>query len=338
MKNKVNDNWLKENTFHHSRFKDLNELVERKEKKNLKISLCFPTLNEEKTVAKEIVVMKSELMIRRPLLDEIVVIDSGSTDHTREIAASYGVDVHLAHEILPDLGKVRGKGENLWKALYITKGDIVVYIDSDINNIHHRFCYGLLGPLLFSDRIKFSKAFYDRPIFETGGTLRATGGGRVTELVVRPLFSLFFPELTQLSQPLSGEYAGYREILEKIPFPVGYGVETGMLLDIYQRWGLDVMAQVDLDRRVHKNQETKALGVMSFAIVKTFLSRLEKLGRIDIKHPLFDEMIQHKLVDDEPSPDIFKIKGMERPPMVEIPEYQERMGQLRASEGSSPKN
>ncbi len=339
MSSKATNKWLKENTFHHSQFKDLSALTGQKEKRGLKISLCFPTLNEEKTIAKEIVVMKSELMVRYPLLDEIVVIDSGSEDNTREIAASYGVDVHLAEDILPNLEKARGKGENLWKALYITKGDIVVYIDSDINNIHPRFAYGLLGPLLFSDRTKFSKGFYDRPIFEAQGTLRATGGGRVTELVARPLFSLFFPELTQISQPLSGEYAGYREIFEKIPFPVGYGVETSMLLDIYERWGLDVMAQVDLDRRVHKNQDTKALGVMAFTIIKTFFSRIEKLDRIDIKKPLFDEMIQHKLIDDEPSPDIFKIEAKERPPMVEVPEYQAKAARsLKSGESSSPEN
>ncbi len=334
----MNNKWLKENTFHHSQFKDLKELTKQKEKKNLKISLCFPTLNEEKTIAKEILVMKSELMTRYPLLDEIVVIDSGSEDRTREIAASYGVDVYLADDILPELGKVRGKGENLWKALFIAKGDIIVYIDADINNIHHRFVYGLLGPLLYSDRIRFSKAFYDRPIFEEKGTLRATGGGRVTELVVRPLFSLFFPELTQIIQPLSGEYAGFRDVFEKIPFPVGYGVETGMLLDIYHRWGLDVMAQVDLDRRVHKNQDTKALGVMSFAIVKTFMDRIEKLGRIDIKQPLYEEMIQHKLADNEPLLDAFKVATLERPPMATVPEYQEKTGEVSSIEASSPKN
>lgn len=134
--------------------------------------------------------------------------------------------------------------------------------------------YGLLGPILLSEGIKFSKAFYDRPIAVDKHKLRPTGGGRVTELVIRPLFSMFFPELTQILQPLSGEYAGLREVFEQIPFPIGYGVETSMILDIYKKWGLDVFAQVDLNRRVHKNQETKALGVMSFVIIKTFCSRL----------------------------------------------------------------
>jgi len=320
----MNHDWLEKNTFHYSDFKDLSRLVEEKQKKDLKISLCLPTLNEEKTIAKEIIIMKSELMTRYPLVDEIVVIDSGSTDHTVDIAKSFGADVHDADKILPQLEKYKGKGENLWKALYITKGDIIVYIDADIKNIHHRFAYGLIGPLLLNDDIKYAKAFYDRPISIGKNKIRPTGGGRVTELVIRPLFSLFFPELTQIIQPLSGEYAGYREVLEKIPFPIGYGVETSMILDIYEKWGLDVIAQVDLDRRIHRNQDTKALGRMSFAIMKTFINRQKQLGLIDTKNHLYDEIIQYNLVESRYQPEALKIVGFERPPMIEIPEYCEK--------------
>ena len=317
-------NWLDTHTFHYSDFKDLFRLVEEKQKKNLKISLCLPTLNEEKTIAKEIIIMKSELMTRYPLVDEIVVIDSGSTDNTVDIAKSFGADVHDANKILPQLEKYKGKGENLWKALYITKGDIIVYIDADIKNIHHRFAYGLIGPLLLNDGIKYAKAFYDRPISIGKNKIRPTGGGRVTELVIRPLFSLFFPELTQIIQPLSGEYAGYREVLEKIPFPIGYGVETSMILDIYEKWGLDVIAQVDLDRRIHRNQDTKALGRMSFAILKTFINRQKRSGMIDLKNHLYDEIIQYNLVESRYQSEALKIVGFERPPMIEIPEYCEK--------------
>ena len=320
----MSNNWLDKNTFHHSNFKDLTRLVEEKEKKGFKISLCLPTLNEEKTIAKEIIIMKSELMTRYPLLDEIVVVDSGSSDQTREIARSYGADVYQATDILPQLEKFKGKGENLWKALYITKGDIIIYLDADIKNIHHRFAYGLLGPLLLFDDIKFVKAFYDRPISIGKKKMRPTGGGRVTELVIRPLFSLFFPELTQLIQPLSGEYAGFREVFERIPFPIGYGVETSMNMDIYEKWGLDVMAQVDLDRRIHRNQDTKALGRMAFVILKTFINRKIRMGLIDLRDDLYDEMIQYNLVHDQYEPDIFKIEGHERPPIIEIPDYREK--------------
>jgi len=320
----MKSSWLEKNTFHYSEFNDLGRLVEQQRRKNLKISLCLPTLNEEKTIAKEILIVKSELMTRYPLLDEIVVIDSESTDKTREIARSFGADVYKATEILPDLESFKGKGENLWKALYVTKGDIIVYIDADIKNIHHRFVYGLLGPLILFDNIKYVKAFYDRPIAMGKSKIRPTGGGRVTELVVRPLFSLFFPELTQILQPLSGEYAGFREIYEAIPFPIGYGVETSMILDIYEKWGLDVIAQVDLDRRIHRNQDTRALGKMAFVILMTFINRKIKLGLIDIKEDLSNEMIQYNLVKDEYKPDVFQTEGHERPPIIEIPAYREK--------------
>jgi glucosyl-3-phosphoglycerate synthase len=320
----MNKKWIESNTFHHSEFKDLDRLVEAKQRKHLSISLCLPTLNEEKTIAKEIVIMRSELMIRHPLIDEIVVIDSGSTDKTRHIARSYDVTVYEANDILPHLEKFKGKGENLWKALFVTRGDIIVYIDADIKNIHHRFVYGLLGPLLLSDRIRFTKAFYDRPISLGENKLRPTGGGRVTELVTRPLFSLFMPDLTQFLQPLSGEYAGYRSIFENIPFHIGYGVETGMLIAIYEKWGLEVMAQVDLDRRVHKNQDTKALGRMAFVIIKTFLKRVQKLNRMEIKQEIFDKMIQYSLAQETLRPEIYQLAQHERPPMVQVPEYNEK--------------
>ncbi|MBU4344316.1 MAG: glucosyl-3-phosphoglycerate synthase [Desulfobacteraceae bacterium] len=320
----MDNNWLKNNTFHHSEFKDINGLVKEKTRKNLTIALCLPTLNEEKTIAKEIIIIKSELMTRYPLVDEIVVIDSGSTDNTRKIAREYGAEVYKATDILPDIEAFKGKGENLWKALYITNSDIIVYLDADIKNIHHRFVYALVGPLILFDNIKFSKAFYDRPIATGKSKIRPTGGGRVTELVIRPLLSLFFPELTQIMQPLSGEYAGYREVFEKIPFPIGYGVETSMILDIYEKWGLDVIAQVDLDRRVHRNQDTKALGRMAFVILKTFFNRIEKLGIVNLNTEIFDEMIQYNLVRNEYKPAILKIKGVERPPIIEISEYRKK--------------
>ena len=160
----MNKSWIESNTFHHPEFKDLDRLVKAKQSKKLSISLCLPTLNEEKTIGKEIVIMRSELMIRYPLLDEIVVMDSGSTDRTLEVAKAFGADVYEADQILPHLDRFKGKGENLWKAIYVTRGDIIVYLDADIKNIHHRFAYALIGPLLQDAKIKYTKAFYDRPI------------------------------------------------------------------------------------------------------------------------------------------------------------------------------
>ncbi|MBN2510860.1 MAG: glucosyl-3-phosphoglycerate synthase [Spirochaetales bacterium] len=318
--------WIQDNTYHYSQFNDIGALVDKKREKNLKISLCLPTLNEEKTIAKEIIIMRSELMHRFPLLDEIVVIDSGSTDNTREIAKSYGADVYLADDILPHIEKFKGKGENLWKAQYVLEGDIIVYIDADIKNIHHRFAYGLIGPLLLRDEVKYSKAFYDRPIAVDTSKLKPSGGGRVTELVIRPLFSLFTPQLAQIIQPLSGEYAGYREILEQLSFPLGYGIETSMLLDILGKWGIDIIAQVDLDKRIHRNQDTLSLGRMAFGIMQTFINRAEKMGLLSVADDLHHSMIQFSQSDENYSQDIHQIQLTERPPIITIPEYREKFG------------
>ncbi|MFO7848796.1 MAG: glucosyl-3-phosphoglycerate synthase [Spirochaetia bacterium] len=314
------NNWLKENTFHHSIFSDISDLVENKKKQNLSISLCIPTLNEENTIGKEIVLFRSELMDQFPLLDEIAVIDSGSSDRTLEVAESFGADVYLAADILPNLEPKKGKGENLWKAIYQLKGDIIVYIDADIKNIHPRFAYGLIAPLVYRDEIKYVKAFYDRPLAFSQG-IRPSGGGRVTEILIRPLFSLFFPELTGLIQPLSGEYAVRREVLEQIPFPIGYGVETSHLIDVYQKWGLSAFAQTDLDQRVHRNQDTRSLGKMAFGILQTFFSRLQALNIIKDKLELSHILRQFQAHDQEFESMEINIEEEERPPMITIEEY-----------------
>jgi glucosyl-3-phosphoglycerate synthase len=318
------DSFLKKNTFHHSQFWDLLKLVEEKEKQELTISLCIPTLNEEKTIGKEIVLFKSELMRRYPLLDEIAVIDSGSTDETREVAASFGADVYLSKEIIPRLGEKRGKGENLWKAIYQLRGDIIVYIDADIKNIHPRFAYGLVAPLIYRPEVKYVKAFYDRPL-AFSGQIRPSGGGRVTEILIRPLFSLFFPELTVILQPLSGEYAVRRDVLEKIPFPIGYGVETSHLLDVYQQWGLSAFAQTDLDQRVHRNQPTRDLGRMAFGIMQTFFNRMESLGYVAELPEMATIFRQFQIQNKVYQPIEREIIEEERPPMIEIDEYREKM-------------
>ena len=319
------EKWLKANTYHHSDFADLTALVEKKRETGISVSLCIPTLNEEKTIGKEIVIFKSALMTRFPLVDEMAVIDSGSDDRTLEIASSFGADTYLASDILPDLEAKRGKGENLWKAIHQLKGDVIVYVDADIKNIHPRFVYGLLGPILNRPEVRYVKAFYDRPL-AVSGNVRASGGGRVTEILTRPLFSIFFPELTAIIQPLSGEYAVRREVLEKISFPIGYGVETSHLLDVFHEWGLEAFAQTDLDQRVHRNQPTRALGKMSFGILQTFLNRMASFGLLDklpdMEHHLRQfqfregeyELLENLIIEDE------------RPPMITIPEYRKKRG------------
>lgn len=316
-------NWINDNTYHHSQFWDLKKMVEDKESQNLTISLCLPTLNEEKTIGKEVVLLKSELVDRYPLLDEIAVIDSGSDDNTLEVAQNFGADVYLADDILPDLEPKKGKGENLWKAIYQLEGDIIVYVDADISNIHPRFVYGLVAPLIYRKEVQYVKAFYDRPL-AISGEKRASGGGRVTEILIRPLFSLFFPDLTGIIQPLSGEYAVRRNVLEQIHFPIGYGVETSHLIDVYTKFGLHAFAQTDLDQRVHENQSTRALGKMSFGILQTFLKRAKALDIIsDIKD--YETILrQTQAVDKQYEQKELQIVEEERPPMIEIEAYREK--------------
>ena len=318
-----NKKWLDQNTFHHGEFWDILKLVKEKEKKGLKISLCIPTLNEEKTIGKEVLILRSELMERYPLIDEFAIIDSGSEDKTLEVAGSYGADTYLASDILPEEGDKRGKGENLWKAIHQLKGDIICYVDADISNIHPRFVYGLVAPLIHRAEVQYVKAFYDRPLNYSSG-LRSSGGGRVTEILIRPLFSLFYPELTNIIQPLSGEYAARREVLEIIPFPIGYGVETSHLLDLYLMYGLNAFAQTDLDRRVHRNQTTNALGKMSFGILQTFINRLHSQGKID-RIPDMETFYRRFQVEDGSYNQLTQeVVEEERRPMIEVAGYHNR--------------
>jgi hypothetical protein len=221
------DKWFAENTYHASEFDKLAELVDRKKSDNVTVSLAIPALNEEETVGNVLSKVKKALMDDVPLVDEIVLIDSDSTDRTREIAKDLGIPVYIHQELLPQYGARAGKGEALWKSLYVTHGDILIWIDSDIVNIHPRFVYGVLGPLLTNPRIQFVKGFYQRPL-RAGHKMMSSGGGRVTELTARPLLNLFYPELSGVIQPLSGEYGGRRSALEQLTFYSRYGVETGL--------------------------------------------------------------------------------------------------------------
>ncbi|MDR3122290.1 MAG: glucosyl-3-phosphoglycerate synthase [Treponema sp.] len=323
----MDEDALLQKTWHHSRFSDIARLVSLKEQKGLAISLAFPTLNEEATIGKEILVMRTELMDRYPLLDEIVVIDSSSKDNTRKVAERFGARVFDSKNILPHLGTYRGKGENLWKSLYVLEGDIIVWVDADISNIAPKFVYGLIGPLLEDDETAYVKAFYERPIRSSGG-ISSTGGGRVTEILVRPLFSYFYPQLARLIQPLSGEYAGRRSLLERLSFSVGYGVELGHLIDILQLSGIQALAQVDLDLRIHRNQTTAALGKMAFGILNTFMARNKKLNAATMLSELGDRHIAMEMDDsvEGSSHRVIKteIPTVERPPIIDIPEYREK--------------
>jgi len=318
------DKWFAENTFHSHEFEDLHRLVELKQAQGVTISLGLPSLNEEKTVGHVITTVKRALMERIPLLDEIVLIDSNSVDRTRRIAERMGVPVYIHQEILPQQSAYQGKGEALWKSLYVLRGDIIAWIDTDITNIHPRFVYGILGPLLREPRIQYVKGFYHRPL-RVGDRLQAGGGGRVTELVARPMLNLFYPELSGVVQPLSGEYAGRRAALERLPFFTGYGVETGLMIDMLGTFGLQAIAQCDLEERIHKNQELQALGKMSFQILQVFIRRLEsRHGPMLAEVNKTMKLIQHE--QDRFYLDIEDIREHERPPMISMPEYRRLRG------------
>jgi glycosyltransferase involved in cell wall biosynthesis/nucleotide-binding universal stress UspA family protein len=317
------DKWFAENTFDADEFSQLNELIKLKHQQNVTISLALPALNEEETVEKVINKMKDELLQKVPLLDEIVLIDSNSTDRTRELAEKAGVPVYIHQHLLERLGARHGKGEALWKSLLVTRGDIIVWIDTDIVNIHPRFVYGILGPLLLNPQVQFVKGFYRRPL-KVGDKVQAGGGGRVTELTARPLLNLYYPELSGVVQPLSGEYAGRRKALEQLPFFSGYGVETGLLIDIFEKYGLQAIAQVDLLERIHHNQPLEALSKMSFAIIQSVMQKLEKrFGHTmleDVNRSM--KLIRHG--DNGYFLEVEEIAERERPPMIEIEEYQGR--------------
>ncbi len=317
------DKWFAENTYHADEFSNLKQLMDMKEKQGVTISLALPALNEEKTVGKVITTIKTALMDEVPLLDEIILIDSDSTDRTCEIAAELGIPVQIHQNILPEMGARPGKGEALWKSLLVTKGDIIAWIDTDIVNIHPRFVYGIIGPLLLDRNIQFTKGFYRRPL-RIDGKVQAGGGGRVTELTARPLLNLFYPELSGVVQPLSGEYAGRRELLEKAVFFSGYGVETGLLIDIFENYGLRSIAQVDLLERVHHNQELEALSKMSFAIIQTVLRKLESRYERSIIEDVNKSMKLIRRANGGYFLDVEEIAELERPPMIRIPAYLER--------------
>jgi glucosyl-3-phosphoglycerate synthase len=321
------DKWFAENTFQADEFQDLDYLLSLKRERGLSISLALPALNEEKTVGNVIQTIKGALMEAAPLLDEIVMIDSDSRDNTRDIAKELDIPVYIHQAVLPQYGSRRGKGEALWKSLYCTRGDILIWLDTDIVNIHPRFAYGLIGPLLLRPDIQFVKGFYRRPL-KVGDKIQAGGGGRVTELTARPLLNLFYPELSGVIQPLSGEYGGTRAALEQLCFFSGYGVEIGLLIDMLEKFGLNAIAQVDLKERIHHNQPLEALSKMSFAIIQAVIHKLESRYGQSILDNVNRTMKLIRYEQNRFRLDIEEIAERDRQPMIELPEYRERLQAL----------
>ncbi|WP_329065185.1 glucosyl-3-phosphoglycerate synthase [Streptomyces sp. NBC_01429] len=310
----------------------LDQLLAAKAARGATVSVVLPALDEEETVGEIVSVIRRELMVENRLVDELVVIDSGSTDRTSEVAAAAGARVVHRDAILPRLPALPGKGEVLWRSLLVTRGDIVCFVDADLRDFSADFVSGIVGPLLTEPDVQFVKAMYDRPLAlpagqdgqlggQTGGQTGAqTGGqvsqgGRVTELVARPLLNLHWPLLAGFVQPLGGEYAARRSLLERLPFPVGYGVELGLLVDALHTVGLDALAQVDVGVRRHRHQDDRALGRMAAAIYRTAQLRLSR------GHLVRPRLTQFERGSDGFTPRTHAVDTEERPPVREIAEY-----------------
>jgi glucosyl-3-phosphoglycerate synthase len=279
------------------------------------VSVCLPARDEAATIGPIVAAVRRDLIERNGLVDEIVVIDDGSHDDTARIAEAEGARVVAEAAILPELPSGSGKGNALWKSLYACRGDIICWLDADIRNFDSAFVSRLVQPLLDDPHVRFTKAYYHRPLHG-----EPSGGGRVTELVARPLISHWFPSLREIIQPLSGEYAGRREILESLPFVEGWGVELGLLVDLTQRFGADVITQVDLGVREHRNRPVEDLGPQALAIL---LAALRRAGVGDVA-PLAAELVRF---DDEHQRVEVPVEVRERPPIRSIPAYRARFGQ-----------
>jgi glucosyl-3-phosphoglycerate synthase len=285
------------------------------------VSVVIPARNEEVTVGAIVTAIRDAFTGPVPLVDELIVVDSRSVDSTADVARAAGAIVVSQDDITRGLPPMLGKGDALWAGLAVASGDIVAFVDADVDPFDPRFVSGLLGPLLTDPSISFVKGFYHRAL-SSGGHSEPDGGGRVTELVARPLLNLFWPDLAGFVQPLAGESAGRRQVLEQIPFVSGYGVETAMLVDLLGYVGLDALAQVDLGERAHRNQSTEALGQMAAQIQLTAWSRLVRQGRADGNRPLPSVLTQFRRGGEQPLPNLGReiivsdVSIDERPPLA----------------------
>jgi hypothetical protein len=312
--------WFARRTFHHRQFPS-EALLRAKRDRGLTVSVCIPALNEADTIRPIVRTIRSELMDRSPLVDELAVIDSGSSDRTAAEAEAAGAVVHQDREVLPEIPPLAGKGEALWKSLFVLRGDVILWLDADIQNFDPRFVCGPLGPILTDPAVGYVKSFYRRPLTD-GATTASLEGGRVTELVARPLINMFWPHLAGLIQPLAGEYAGRRDVLEAVPFFTGYGVEMGLIIDIAERFGVEAMAQVDLEERIHRNRPIGELSRMSFAVLNAALRRLAERHDVDVSPAA--AMYQFARDEGGYRMEPTEIEGRERPPAVTAPGYPSR--------------
>jgi glucosyl-3-phosphoglycerate synthase len=268
------ERWIEARTFHHSRYP-----VERiaAERGNRSVSICLPARECAGTVGQIVSVLVE--LCDAGVADEVVVVDAASADGTAQVAAQAGASVVQEDELHTHLGPVRGKGDAMWRALSALSGELIVFLDADSEGFQAHFATGLIGALVCEPQVEFVKAFYQRP-FERDGISLPAEGGRVNHLLARPALGLFYPELAGVRQPLAGEVAARRELLERIPFVSGYGVEIAMLIDVWRERGLDAIAQVDLDVHRNQHQPLSALSAMSQTVLATIARRMQQEGRM----------------------------------------------------------
>ena len=272
--------WFEQRSFH---YRDFRGLIEGGDRLPLTTTLVLPTRNTAETIG-PILDTVARLNDRTGLVGQVVVVDADSPDGTADIARAHGAEVYSKNELLPEYGRAHGKGDAMWRSLSVARGDIVMFADSDSTDFREHFVYGTLGPLLTNPAIQFSKAAFRRPFSSAGSDGQpgsrpvVDGGGRVTELMAKPLINLFYPELAGFVQPLAGEFAARREALSSVPFFTGYGVEIGMLIDVFDQVGLTAMAQVDLGTRQNRHQSLANLSRMSSVVLRTVAAR-EGLGQ-----------------------------------------------------------
>jgi glucosyl-3-phosphoglycerate synthase len=296
--------WRASHSFAHEQFPP-ERLAERR---TASVSICLPARNEAATIAP--ILAQLVPLTEQGLIDQIVVVDN-STDGTGDIARSLGAEVHDQEELMPRFGPVLGKGDAMWRAQRVLRGEIVCFLDADSEQFGAHFACGLLGPLLLDPSIAFVKGFYRRP-FRIGDMTLPDGGGRVTELTARPLLNMFYPDLAAVEQPLAGEVAARRSLLARLPFVSGYGVDIALLLDAYREVGLEGLAQVDLDVRQNAHQPLRDLGPMAYAVLHAVASRLERDGRLQGPLPAAF------LAAGAPEPLPAGVAPVQRPPLSEL--------------------
>lgn len=282
----------------------------------LSVAVVLPALNEAATVGPIVAAIRAALQVGQRgslgIVDELVVVDSGSTDDTAAIAAAAGARVVRREDVLGELPPVAGKGEAMWRGLAATTSDVVVFIDADLQSFTPDYVTALVGPLAADPALSLVKAVYERPLV-AGERVVPAGGGRVTELVARPLLNRFWPELAAVVQPLAGEYAGRRSLLRSLPFPCGYGVELALMVDTYERHGLAALGQVDLGVRVHRHHDDHGLGVMAAEILDTALRRVP-----GVPASTTGTLTQFERVGTEFRPRVRPLATLERPPLAQV--------------------